>query len=220
MPRFKNAKGPKHGFVGSGNTKAILGIGDSIIAGVGASVLEKALVGQTAVALASGMDCSVAWRAEGMSGATTAKIHARLLPRVSDEQPDLVVLSAGVNDILALKRSRAWQKDLGGLLDALQENFPEAWIAIVGMPPLHGFPLLPQPFRALIGMRGRTFDSLIASEARRRPRCVHVALDFEPEPKHLAEDGFHPSESSYTAMGVEIVGRLQEEQESEAIVSP
>jgi lysophospholipase L1-like esterase len=52
-PRFAPAHGPAEGSVGEGEQTRLLAIGDSIIAGVGASAFSKALVGQTASALAT-----------------------------------------------------------------------------------------------------------------------------------------------------------------------
>ena len=47
-PRFAGAAGPRRGAAGTGKNYDLIAIGDSIIAGVGAKTLAKALVGQTA----------------------------------------------------------------------------------------------------------------------------------------------------------------------------
>ena len=65
-PRFAPAAGPTSGAVGEGTQRTLLAIGDSIVAGVGASELPKAMVGQTASALATSLECRVNWQALGV----------------------------------------------------------------------------------------------------------------------------------------------------------
>ena len=81
--RLGPAGGPRSGFADAGNPIRLLAVGDSIIAGVGASELTGALVGQTASALSEVMVRGVHWSAHGMSGATTATVVREVLPLVS-----------------------------------------------------------------------------------------------------------------------------------------
>ncbi len=200
-PRFAGAAGPSEGSTGSGPTRRLLAIGDSIIAGVGASTFEKALVGATAKRLAAGTDTTISWRAVGQIGATTEKIKKRLISRLKAPSYDYIIVSAGVNDITALKRTRAFRQDLSALLDALLTKYPDALLGIAGIPPLHGFPLLPSPLRHVIGIRARTFDTIIEEEVAQRARTVYLKLDFEPTPDRFSPDGYHPSEVSHTEFG-------------------
>jgi len=73
-PRFPGAGGPKDGTTGEGPPLRLLAVGDSIIAGVGAENLSKALVGQAAMQLAGRLKCQVAWTARGSIGADSKKI--------------------------------------------------------------------------------------------------------------------------------------------------
>lgn len=200
-PRFAPAAGPAAGSVGDGAQARLLAIGDSIIAGVGASDLTRALVGQTANALANARQCRIAWRALGRSGYDSARILEDLVPRLPSNAFDYVIVSVGVNDITGLTSIRQWRRNLAALLRALREHSPDALIAVAGMPPLHGFPLLPQPLRAAFGMRARVFDKAATKLVNGHERCTHVPLDFEPEPSKFSPDGYHPSEESYTEFG-------------------
>lgn len=200
-PRFSPADGPSYGSSGHGNPARLLAVGDSIIAGVGATVLSRALVGQTAEAISSSLRCCVSWQAHGASGYTSAKILQRLVPNLPDGPADYIIVSVGVNDITGLTSLRKWRENLSLLLENLRTHSPDAAIAVAGMPPLHGFPLLPQPLRAAFGMRGRIFDDAARSVVARFPNTVHVPLDFDPEPHQFALDGYHPSEESYSEFG-------------------
>ncbi len=200
-PRFAAAGGPSTGSSGDGEQARLLAIGDSIIAGVGATELSRALVGQTANALATSLDCRISWQALGVSGYNLEKVLDRLLPRLPEAAADYIIVSIGVNDITGLTTLRKWRRNLALLLSSLRTHSPDAVIAVAGMPPLHGFPLLPQPLRATFGMRGRSFDDVVSKVVDRLPNTVHVPLDFDPHPQQFALDGYHPSEESYAEFG-------------------
>lgn len=200
-PRFAPARGPSKGLSGNGRETRLLAVGDSIIAGVGATELSKALVGQTATAIAASLDCCVSWQAYGVSGYNSTKTLDRLVPVLPDAAADYIIVSVGVNDITGLMTLRKWRQNLALLLKKLRAHSPNAVIAMAGMPPLHGFPLLPQPLRATFGMRGRLFDEEVRKVVAGVPNTVHVPLDFEPDPQEFAGDGYHPSEESYVKFG-------------------
>lgn len=207
-PRFAPAGGPTEGHVGDGDEIRLLAIGDSIIAGVGASELSRALVGQTARALAGSRRCRVSWRALGVSGYDSAKVLEHLVPDLPDVTFDYVVISVGVNDVTGLTTTRQWRRNLSRLLRALHARYPTAKIAFAGLPPMHGFPLLPQPLRAVFGMRAQTFDEIAREVAIANQNAVHIPLDFEPDPEKFSPDGYHPSEESYVAFGEHMAERL------------
>ena len=200
-PRFAPAAGPKEGSSGAGERRRLLAVGDSIIAGVGATHLTRALVGQTATALAASLDCRIAWHAHGVSGYDSTKVLERLVPELPKHAADYVIVSVGVNDITGLTTLGRWRQNLSLLLDELQAHSPDATIAVAGMPPLHGFPLLPQPLRATFGLRGRMLDEVVRDVVDAIPGAVYVPVDFEPAPHRFADDGYHPSEDSYAEYG-------------------
>lgn len=201
-PRFAPAAGPQTGSVGGGAAeKRLLAVGDSIIAGVGAETLTDALVGQTARALAETLACRIRWQAIGVTGFNSRKVLDRLVPRLPSEPADFVIVSVGVNDITGLKTLTEWRDNLGALLTALGSHSPRALIALAGIPPMHAFPLLPQPLRAVAGLRAGAFERAGREVAGRYPGVVHVPVDFEPLPERFAADGYHPSPESYRIFG-------------------
>lgn len=200
-PRLQAAEGPTTGSAGEGRELQLLGIGDSIVAGVGAGRSDNALAGATAAALARQLGVRISWQSLGRIGATTEKIQQRLIPQLPEKAADLVVVSAGVNDLTALHRSGRFARNLGTLLDTLRHYSPRSVIAVAGIPPLHAFPALPEPLRRVFALRGRTFDQIIARETRARERTIHIRLDFEPTPEGFSSDGFHPSAETYTQFG-------------------
>ncbi len=200
-PRFAGASGHNIGFIGEGDCSKLLAIGDSVVAGVGVGALVNALVGRTAKSIASRFDVSVQWTALGKIGATSGEVTHKLLPRVPAQQYDVIVVSVGVNDVTGLKRSATFEANLRELLAGLHKHSPKAQIAVLGMPPLGCFPLLPQPLRWVIGLRGRTFDQIIERAATEQSGAYYIPVDFKPDPSKFAADGYHPSQFSCKVLG-------------------
>jgi lysophospholipase L1-like esterase len=200
-PRLQPAAGDSSGRMGSGDSIRLLAIGDSIIAGVGAATLERALVGCTARSLAARRGGAVEWQSCGRSGASSRTVLSDLVPRLAPIPADAIVVSVGVNDVTALSTVRVWRRNLHALIDALRRHSPDAVIAIAGMPPLRSFPLIPQPLRWLIGFRGETLDAVTRAVAEECPGVFHVQVEFEMSDESFCADGFHPSEKSYVVFG-------------------
>ena len=200
-PRLAPAAGDSTGCVGTGRALRLLAIGDSIIAGVGAATLDRALVGCTAQALADVMGVAVGWEAHGRSGATSVAVLADLFPTIDSRPADAIVVSVGVNDVTALSTSRAWRLNLLALVAALRRHSPAAVIVVAGLPPLRSFPLIPEPLRSLIGLRGEILDAVSRESLRDLPGVFHATVAFNIREDSFCADGFHPSESSYIEFG-------------------
>jgi len=119
-------------------------------------------------------------------------------------QPD----SVGVNDVTGLTSLKKWRSNLSQLIQELQAHSPGVLIGLAGMPPLGRFPLLPQPLRAMLSLRGKLLDEVARQVSDGYHNTLHVPLDFEPDPDQFSADGYHPSEESYSEFGCQIVDRL------------
>ncbi|MGK7295065.1 MAG: SGNH/GDSL hydrolase family protein [Candidatus Wenzhouxiangella sp. M2_3B_020] len=198
-PRFGGAPGPRSGVTGGGKAMRLVGLGDSVIDGVGCSSLDAALVGRTAEALACRMSARVEWRVTARTGANTRQIR-RLLTDADVRQAEFVMISTGVNDVTGLTRLRTFRAELGALLDDIESQAPDATVAVNGLPPMHVFPALPQPLRFTLGLRARQLDEIVAEVTAARTGAVRIPLGFDAmddEPAaRFAPDGYHPSESS------------------------
>lgn len=211
-PRFAGAAGPGDGSVGSGDSLRLLAIGDSIIAGVGASDLSRALVGQTAASLSSRLGRQVNWRAHGYTGANSTRLLGQHMVSIDDLRADVIITSIGINDVTSMTTLPRWRSNLAALFDLLLARNDDAVIAFAGLPPLHGFPLLPQPLRSVLGLRATDFDRAAKDVISRYPQVIHVPVEFETTPDKFAGDGYHPNEASYVifgeSMAEKIVARL------------
>ncbi len=199
--RAPPAAGPARGTAGSGPPLGLLGLGDSIVAGVGIDDTAHALPGRTAGALARLGGWAVHWRAVGASGLRAGQVQALLAQVPAEERYDVVLVSAGVNDVTGIGSTRRWQRDLARLLDAVHAAHPCALVLLAGLPPMDRFPLLPQPLRAAMGLRARTFDAIAREVAAARAWVHHHPTRVDPLRDAFAADGFHPGAEACARWG-------------------
>jgi lysophospholipase L1-like esterase len=183
--RLAPAAGAGQGLAGAGfagEPLRLLLIGESTVAGVGASCLEFALAGQLG----------------GENGITAGEALKRLLPLVAEEPADLVLLVFGVNDTTHFSSSRRWRESLEGL--ARHFTGRGVRVALAGVPPLQHFSALPWLLRQLLGWRAQLLDRQLQELAEREGLgCCATRLEMRPE--FLALDGYHPSPLGYRVWG-------------------
>lgn len=207
-PRFADAAGPASGAVGNGPTRRFLAVGDSIVAGVGVGTVADAFAGQAAAALAARLACRVEWAAVGRTGATASGVRRLVVPLRPETEPDYIAVSVGVNDVTSLSSRGAWARALADLLLTLRQQAPRAHIAVLGLPPMEGFPLLPRPMNLLLGLRCRAFDDVTRDVVAGDARIVLVPTVFDPRPEMFSADGYHPNAASCRELGDAVAQQL------------
>jgi lysophospholipase L1-like esterase len=117
------AEGAREGVTGCGATFNLLVIGDSAAAGVGIACQQQALIGRLVDELSQRH--TVHWRLVAKTGRRLADVQ-RALNSVSSGAVDLVVVSAGINDVLRGTSSKQWVADLQALARVLHDRFTPA----------------------------------------------------------------------------------------------
>ena len=201
------AAGPREGIGGhgAGRLVRVLVLGDSSAAGVGVAHQDQAVVGHLVRTLASERAGPIEWRLRAQSGLTTRQVHTML---EADPPPpaDIAVVVTGVNDVIG--QIPAWRA-LGhraALADWLLERRLAGHVVFAPLPPMHQFPLLPNPLRRVIGDDARRHDRALAEWAATRADVSHARIALALTPATMASDGFHPGEPVYRACG-EALGR-------------
>jgi lysophospholipase L1-like esterase len=189
----------------------LLGLGDSLIEGVGVTRAEDCLTACCAREVAAATGRAVGWRTVGRSGATSAGVLHKLAARLPSEPVDFFLVSVGVNDVTALRRRHEWRAHLDALVTRLARHSPDALAVFLGLPPLQRFPILPSPLAQVLGLRARQLDALLGAALGALPGARHFRFDFEARPEDFAPDGFHPSGESYARVAQKIAARYAAE---------
>ena len=207
-PVLPEAAGARSGRVGhGGDALRVLIAGDSSAAGVGVAHQRQALAGQLSRALRARSQRPVHWSLHARTGLNTLQVF-ELLRTASPSAADVAVIVSGVNDLTGLVSARRAIRQRALLADWLLGEGRAAHVVFATLPPLHRFPLLPQPLRRVLGADAQRHDAALAHWAAARDHVSHTAISYELGPEHMAEDGFHPGEAVYRACGEALAAHI------------
>ncbi|WP_341890019.1 SGNH/GDSL hydrolase family protein [Variovorax sp. YR752] len=208
-PVLPEADGPREGRVGEGERLSLLIVGDSSAAGVGVRTQHDALAGHLTRTLAQAAQRSVHWQLLAKSGITTAQA-LELVRQTRPTPADIAVAVLGVNDVIDQVPSHRAVQQRAALADWLRESAGVRHVVFAPLPPVHRFPLLPQPLRRVMGDDARRHDQAMARWATTRDDVSHVPIPLSLGPEHMADDGFHPGEPVYRACGEALAAYIAE----------
>jgi lysophospholipase L1-like esterase len=168
--------------------------GDSAAAGVGVGTQGSALSGQLVRELTGRF--RVDWRLEAKTGVTTPGA-IRWLSKLEDARFDVMVTSLGVNDLTRGTGTRDWLHRQRELRELARDRLGVKLLVLSGLPPMGGFPLLPQPLRWYLGRRADEFSERLREQVADEPGARFLDLRFTSDATLMAEDGFHPGPRIY-----------------------
>lgn len=188
--KLPEAPGPRHG--GEAGDLIVV-FGDSVVAGVGVSTTSEALPAKLTASLVEQSGQEYQWRAVGSNGDRVEDL-VRKLPQIAflEQKPALVVVNVGVNDVSKLTSMVRWQLHLTTLISEAKQKLGVP-IVFLGLPPMHAFPLLPEPLRFVLGVRAKMLDLNLERMAKLIPGVFYLKTDLSFEPEYMAVDGYHPS---------------------------
>jgi len=205
MPCLPPAQPPHRGFIaGAGPLLRIFAIDDSSVSGIGVARGDETVCATTARALARLTRRPVAWRSTGLSGATAKMAMDELVPFLTAEPADLVIVAFGVNDAMAYRSPAGFANDLAALVKAVRRQVGEAAVVIGGVAPLAFFSGLPLPLRAILGWRCAALQAAAEQLSTRLPRLVVERFSPRFVPELFACDGFHPNARAHALWGEEV----------------
>jgi lysophospholipase L1-like esterase len=201
-PVLPEADGEREGVHGSGAALPLrlLVAGDSSAAGVGVARQDEAVIGHLVRTLHGATGRPVAWSLRARTGLTTRGVHA-LLRDAPPFPAEVAVVISGVNDVIGQVSTRRALADRAALADWLIATAGVRHVVFAPLPPLHRFPLLPEPLRHVVGGDARRHDEALARWAETRSDVSHAAIAVELDAAGMARDGFHPGEPVYRVCG-------------------
>ncbi|MES1169713.1 MAG: GDSL-type esterase/lipase family protein, partial [Leifsonia sp.] len=139
----------------------------------------------------------IRWRAVGENGATALALRQRFLDEALSAPADLLFLTVGANDALALRSAAVFARDVRHILSAFDARNPDAFVLMSSLPVFGRFELLPQPLRTALYRHSLALEGAARAVIDGRPRSL---MSSDPPPyseDFWAPDLFHPSASGY-----------------------
>lgn len=174
-------------------------LGDSTAAGVGAGSVDDSYPVRLARRIAQ-ESFRVRLVGLGVSGARVAGVLEEQLPRALEEDPDVVVVAVGANDVTHLTRLGDVEHDMRALLERLRAADVTA---VVAGPPDMRSPVFLEPLRTIVGWRGNAVAERIEGAAadagvRVVPLADGTRDRFAEDPdRYYSADEFHPGPAGY-----------------------
>jgi lysophospholipase L1-like esterase len=174
-------------------------LGDSTGAGVGAGDAEHAyptLLAERLAALGYRVDLT----SHAVSGARVADVLNDQVPGAVKDQPDLVFVAIGANDVTHVTRLSEVREDMEAAIGKLQAT--GAAVVVAGAPDMRAAAFL-EPLRSIAGWRGRQVAEAVADAARAAevpvvPLAEKTAPFFVEDPDAAySADQFHPGPAGY-----------------------
>lgn len=190
-------------------------IGDSVAAGVGAASHREAMTGHLAEAVSAMTGRAVSWRVAAKAGATLRSVRRGLLPGLTDPttrwRPDLVLVVAGSNDAMRLRRPRAFRREAERLVRDIRLRLGEdVPVVFAGLPSLGRLTALPRHVRIPLALYVGLLDRQLRAAAGKGAAVFHLPSGGPPPlpGTWLAPDRFHPSSQGYRAWARILAARL------------
>jgi len=188
-------------------------LGDSLTAGAGTARYQEILPYLLAEEFAAG-DETIVLKNHSVSGAETADVIANLLSTAVDDNPDIVTLLIGVNDIHNKVSAVKFAENYEEILSRLQQG-TKAKIYVINLPFIGSDKLMLPPYQALFDERTREFNEIIKDLAVKYSikyiDLYSPTVDlFKRSGDHYSKDLFHPSALGYKVWADIIYDRINQ----------
>ena len=225
VPRLPEAKGDQGSYsVSSERALGIITIGESTIAGVGVQTHEEGFTGTLAKELSAVLQSNMNWKVHAKSGYTTKKINDHIIPNITENPIDLIVIGIGGNDAFELSSPKKWTKDVRKLIKSLQLKFKKTPILFINMPPIKEFPAFTSLIKFTIGnlvdILGEELEKIVADfenvyyyDRVVRSNYFIERYKLKIKPTDFFSDGVHPSKITYQIWAKDIATYIMESKE-------
>ncbi len=175
-------------------------LGDSLTAGVGADKASDTFPYLLAQYLA-GNDYRVNLKVRAVPGAKTQDLLTSLVSAAIEDEPDVVTILIGVNDIHGEISQDVFKKNYELILERLTTE-TKAKIYIINIPFIGADNLLLPPYNYMFDYKTRQYNKIILELATKyNIKYIDLYTEtqdlFKRSGSHYASDFFHPSSQGY-----------------------
>lgn len=199
----------------------LLTIGESTIAGVGATSHEAGFTGTLAKELSKQIAATISWKVYAKSGYTVKCVNQKIIPQITEQPVDLIVIGLGGNDSFKLSSPKRWNKDIRSLIANIRSNYPKTPIVFANMPPIKEFTAFTGAFKFVIGNLvlhlGKELEKIVTDYENVYYRAKGLEyhdlvkrMNLDAKPEEFFSDGVHPSELAYQVWAKDVAYYIEQ----------
>jgi lysophospholipase L1-like esterase len=183
--------------LGNGSKKLLI-LGESTVAGVGASSMESTLAGN--IYRLFGQEYSVINM--GKNGLRVNKLLSYFSEKIKVEKAktDGIFLFLGANDCFHLTHPTDYKGSLLNLIRSLEMDFNPSWIYLADIPPVHLFPAFPALLQSYLKSQREFLREEMKQLAKENSKIIFDEPDLNLNLDFFCEDLVHPSDIGYRAI--------------------
>lgn len=218
VPQLPEAKGSNGNCIIDKKDKSklqIIFLGESTIAGIGVSTHEEGFSGTFAKEFSSLIRRNIDWKVYAKSGYTAKDVLQKLVTKIKERNPDIIVIGLGGNDSFTLNSPWNWRKHLKALVAVLNQRFPNCQLVFTNMPPIKEFPAFSALIKLFVGNLVELLGAELKSLSQEYDNVVYfdeiVSLkvwaerySLENNPSLYFSDGVHPSKITYQTWAIDL----------------
>jgi lysophospholipase L1-like esterase len=226
VPELREAVGVEGQCYANGinrSTINVLFIGESTIAGIGLQTHQEGFAGTFSNEISGLLDVSVKWKVYARSGYTARSVEKKIIPNISENHADLIVVGLGGNDAFTLNSPSKWKAAIRSLIEAIKSKFPKAIIVFCNMPPIKEFPAFTPLIKFTVGNLVEIFGEELRGVADNSKNVFYFGdkitlkdwvdkFQLNVEKEKFFSDGVHPSKLTYQTWAKDIANKVFENQ--------
>lgn len=180
--------------LGQGEKHVVL-LGESTVAGVGASSASTTLAGNFSRIFGDTYQIETI----GKKGLRVKEAFSLYLKHKKSEskKSEGVLLFLGANDCFLLTSPQVFKKELESLIQQIQVDTGAEWVYLAAIPPVHLFPAFSDQMRSFLFRQRYYLLQEMQGIAARNPQVIFHQIPMDLQPEFFSADGVHPSDLGY-----------------------
>jgi len=180
--------------LGQGEKHIVL-LGESTVAGIGASSASQTLAGNFFRIFGESYQIETI----GKKGLRVKEAFSLYLnhSKSRSTKSEGVILFLGANDCFLLTSPQVFKRELESLIQQIQVATDAKWIYLAAIPPVHLFPAFSEQMRSFLDLQRKYLQSEMEAIAAKTPKVIFHPIPMDLQPEFFSADGVHPSDLGY-----------------------
>jgi lysophospholipase L1-like esterase len=180
--------------LGQGEKHVVL-LGESTVAGVGASSESTTLAGNFSRIFGESYQIETIGK-KGLQVKEAFSLYLRH-KKSRSKKSEGVILFLGANDCFLLTSPQVFKKELESLIQQIQVATDADWIYLAAIPPVHLFPAFSEQMRSFLSKQRAYLQREMEDIASNEHKVIYHPIPMDLQPEFFSADGVHPSDLGY-----------------------